>query len=254
VSGGSPAARQPLQTIVTTDPEDLADKAVALVMETLRAAIAARGEARIVLSGGSTPRETHRGVAEAILRERIDVGRITWYFGDERWVPVDHPDSNEGMARATLLGPIGAPEASIQSWRPAVGEPRESAADYGARIRAGGGERLFDLVLLGMGADGHTASLFPGASATLPDGRRLPVARDLPADTAAVEKGGGWRLTLCPVLLNHCRTVAFLVSGADKAPALARARAGAPDTPAAWIRGGSTYFIVTRDAMPAEGI
>ena len=111
-----------------------------------------------------------------------------------------------------------------------------------------------DLLILGMGADGHTASLFPGATAHLPGGARVLVSSDLPVEAAAVEGVAerGWRLTLCPVFLRTSRCVVFLVAGQDKAPALRRARAGERGTPAAWIRGATTWFLVTREAMGSE--
>jgi 6-phosphogluconolactonase len=245
------------QTVVTTDPEDLADKATALLLASIRDAVNARGVARVALSGGTTPRATHRALAIALRGEGFPVERIEWFFGDERWVAAASPESNEGMARETLLDDIRAPEATIHSWHAGVGEPRECARRYAATVRGGASPAspVFDLILLGMGADGHTASLFPGATAHLPDGRRLAVSADLPGDAVAIERpnAAGWRLTLCPHLLNACRTVAFLVTGADKAAALRKARGGAADTPAAWIRGEKTFFIVTRDTMDGTG-
>ena len=243
--------------IVTTDPDDLAEKASALLFTTIRAALDARGAVRVALSGGSTPRETYRRLGRALRTDNFPVERIQWFFGDERWVAVTSPESNEGMARETLLVDVAAPESTIHSWGAAEGDPRDCARRYARTLRAGlsADAPVFDLLLLGMGADGHTASLFPDAEAHLSDGRILPISSDLPGEATAVElpRSRGWRLTLCPNVLHHCRTVVFLVTGADKTAALSRARAGAPNTPAAWIRGEETYFIVTRDAMSTPG-
>ena len=247
-----PRRGTPVETLVTADPESLAVTAADLLLRSIHDAIAARGRARVVLSGGSTPRATHRALARALRAEPVE--RIDWFFGDERWVAVTDPDSNEGMARGTLLGDSGAPEATIHSWQAGGDDPRACAGRYAEIVRATvpPGAPSFDVVLLGMGADGHTASLFPGATAFLPDGRDLPVSAALPGVAAAVTRPAApssWRLTLCPQSLSNSRMVAFLVTGADKASALAKARAGAADTPAAWVRGEKTYFIVTRDAM-----
>ena len=249
--GEHPAAR--VQTIVAAHPEDLADKAASLVLDCIREALRTRGGARVALSGGSTPRATHRALARLLRDQGVPVGDIHWFFGDERWVEATSPESNEGMARETLLSAIGAAETTIHSWGAGVGDPVECAGRYAGVVRGGmaAGMPVFDVLVLGMGADGHTASLFPGATAHFPDGRRAPVSAELGGDAAAVTRGGapGWRLTLCPDLLNHCGTVAFLATGSDKTAALARARAGGSDTPAAWIRGRITYFIVTRDTI-----
>lgn len=246
-----------LKTIVAVDPEDLAEKAAALLLTAIRTALSARNGARVALSGGSTPRKTYRLLARGLFAEKLPMDRIDWFFGDERWVPVSSPESNEGMARETLLDAAAAPAGTIHSWGAPAGDPRDCARRYARAILGDRGDEspVFDLVVLGMGADGHTASLFPDAVAHLSDGRILPIAADLPGDAAAVElpRSRGWRLTLCPNMLQHCRTVAFLVTGADKATALRRARAGDLDTPAAWIRGDETFFIVTRETMSSTG-
>jgi len=106
-----------------------------------------------------------------------------------------------------------------------------------------------------MGPDGHTASLFPGAVARLPGGAAATVSAELPGTAAAIEpgQGRGWRLTLCPAILRSARAVVFLVTGEDKAAAFRRAVNGDPSTPAAWIRGGQTIFVATRDVIENGG-
>ena len=177
---------------------------------------------------------------------------MTWLFGDERWVPVTDAQSNEGMARETLLGPIGAPEASVLSWNAGAGDPVECARRFAAAVQREAGEP--DLLFLGMGADGHTASLFPDGVAHLSDGGEAPVSSDLPGFAAAVSSAaaGGWRLTLTPRALRASRAVAFVVDGAAKAAAFARVRSEDPATPAAWIRCPETIYLVTRNVLGPE--
>jgi 6-phosphogluconolactonase len=230
------------------DPEDLADQASGLLLGFIEKALTERGRATVVLSGGGTPRATYSLVAAGLAQRRLPPERISWYLGDERWVPRSDPQSNEGMARASLLGPLGAPEETIHSWHAGAGDPVECAAAYRVDI-------VPDLLILGLGPDGHTASLFPGATARLPGGITAPVSATLPGEAAAIEPGGGrgWRLTLCPAILRAARSVVFLVSGADKASAFRRAVNGDPSTPAAWIRGGETIYIATRDVIENGG-
>ena len=254
--GDLPAETGTVRTVVTEDPADLAKKAGDFLSAVIEKAVDARGTAFVVLAGGSTPRLTYAHLAQVMSARASAIGDISWCFGDERWVPRDDPQSNEGMARAALLEPLGAPEQTIVSWNAGAGDPVDRARRYSARIaetmaHAGGGP---DLVVLGMGADGHTASLFPGATALLADGRRVLVGPSMDAISAAIEStpDRGWRLTLCPDFLRTSRQVVFLVSGSDKAPALLRVRQQDPATPAAWIRGASTCFFVTRDAMSPE--
>ena len=191
-------------------------------------------------------------MAAGIPLRRMPVTSLSWFFGDERWVPATDPQSNEGMARETLLGPLHAPEHSIASWNAGTGDPVDCARRYGESVLGWlHGERP-DVLLLGIGPDGHTASLFPGAEAVLGDGRALPVGPGACGQyAAAAVRGGrlpGWRLTLCPDILGFARHVVFLVSGQDKTDAVRRAVNGDRQTPAAWIRGSTTTFLVTRDA------
>ncbi len=236
-----------VETRVYPDAEALAAGASLFMVENITAALGSGQQALIVLSGGSTPEECYRRLAKLIRERGVALDRLLWAFGDERWVPVGHRDSNEGMARRTLLGPIGAPEETILSWHAGTGDPRECAEQYGARLARG----RPSLLLLGLGADGHTASLFPGAVALLPTGMRAPVSMDIHSQTAAVwvPKEGRWRLTLCPPYMNRSRTVAFLATGAAKRESLARVLGGDSSVPGAWVRGQDTLFLVTRDCL-----
>ncbi|MGD0727304.1 MAG: 6-phosphogluconolactonase [Spirochaetia bacterium] len=244
------------QTLVVEDARALAEQASSLLLSTIEDSLTARGHARIILAGGDTPRETYALVGEGLRTRKVPVERLAWFFGDERWVNRSHPRSNEGMAREMLLGRIGAPEVTIHSWDAGWGNPVECARLYGRRVRElmGSPADAPDLLILGLGADGHTASLFPGATAHLPGGARVPVSPDMPGEAAAVQgiAERGWRLTLCPVFLRTSRCVVFLAAGADKAPALRRARSGESATPAAWIRGAATWFVATREALGTE--
>jgi 6-phosphogluconolactonase len=240
---------------VFADIEEAGAAAAGLLLEAIGAVLAAGREPCVVLAGGTTPRGALGLLARGILAQALPVRRMRWLFGDERWVAPGHPRSNEGMARETLLGPVGAPEQTIASWGAGVGQPVEAAARYAAHTaaaRAGGGP---DIVLLGMGADGHTASLFPGAEAAVPGHGVLPVGPDLPGDTAAVYRAGEkeWRLTLCPVFLNRAARVLFLLDGQEKAGALARVLGGDRGLPASWITGRSRLFLVTERAAPPRG-
>ncbi len=250
-----------LQIVAAADPADLADQAGAFLLTRIERALKERGRARIILAGGSTPRATYAVLAAGAARRALRLERLSWFFGDERWVGAADAESNEGMARAALLGPLRAPEDSIHSWQAGRGDPVDCAAAYGEVVtREMGGadhasDRAPDILILGMGADGHTASLFPGATAHLPGGKTVPVSAALPGSAAAIGPEGqrGWRLTLCPDFLRTSRCVVFLVTGAEKAAAFRRATRGDPSTPATWVRGGETVFIATRDVVEDGG-
>jgi 6-phosphogluconolactonase len=181
-------------------------------------AIAARGQFVVALSGGSTPRATYALLASDGFAARVDWSRVHVFWGDERCVPPDHPDSNYRMARETLLDHVPLPTGDVHRIRGEV-HPEEAAADYERTLRSFFAPQArdkeptphFDLVLLGMGEDGHTASLFPGTAAH--EQTRWVVAY-------YVDKLGAWRVTLTPVAINAAAHVTFLVSGAGKAARL----------------------------------
>ena len=177
-------------------------------------AIAKRGAFSIALSGGNTPKPIY----ERLAGKPLDWRRVHVFFGDERCVPPEDTRSNYHMAKATLFDRVAIPPGNIHRMR-GEDEPNAAAAAYAAELKAGLGEDgRFDLVLLGLGGDGHTASLFPGLAAVSETERTVLACY--------VESVGMWRLTLTPPTLNAARRVAFLVSGADKADMIHRVLKG----------------------------
>ncbi len=189
-------------------------------------AIRERGMAFVALSGGSTPAELYRLLAQPGHSQGIAWERVHFYWGDERCVPPTDPESSFGMAFSLLLGHVPVPSANIHR---ALGElpPAAAAADYAAQLaQAGEGPRAwpcFDLVLLGMGADGHTASLFPGQ--VHPE----EASQSVIAVTAAYQGRPANRITLTSRVFNSARQVLFLATGENKAAVLEEALHGAPD-------------------------
>src|SRR5439155_686742 len=169
---------KPTVTVVP-DPDALADAAARLIADAAADAIEARGRFMWALAGGETPRATYARLALSPFRERVDWRRVWVFFGDERAVPPDHPDSNYRMAHETLLGKVPIPAAQVLRIRGEAEDLEVAAAEYaGALVTAFGTRRgelpRFDLVLLGMGVDGHTASLFPGAPGDLTRRKLMP--------------------------------------------------------------------------------
>jgi 6-phosphogluconolactonase len=187
------------------------------IVKLLRGTIAARDRCLVALSGGSTPKPLYELLATPPYAGQIDWSRLHLFWGDERCVPPDHPESNYRMTREALLNRVPIPQENVHRIR---GEdpPAEAAQAYERTLRESFGPadpptRSFDIVLLGMGPDGHTASLFPGTAA--PDEMRRWVTAvhvEHPRDM--------WRVTLTTVVLNAAADVTFLVAGADKAPRL----------------------------------
>jgi len=207
------------------------------------------------LAGGSTPRALYRLLADpaAPFRGRIDWAALHFFWGDERHVPPDHPDSNFRMAREAMLDHVPAPAEHVHrvhaeepdAARAAERYERELIEVFGLRPDGGGHDEpvagddamhatrgiwpRFDLVLLGLGEEGHTASLFPGSPLLAEPGRKaLAERRQRLAAAVWVEAQKTWRITLTPSVLNRAAKVIFLVSGAAKAPALAEVLEGEP--------------------------
>jgi 6-phosphogluconolactonase len=166
----------------------------------------------IVLSGGSTPRALYQLLAGAEYRNQITWDKLLVFFGDERCVPPNDPESNYKMAYDVLLSKLPIPEKNVFRLKGEI-DPQKAAADYERAVKKVLGKApRFDLVLLGMGADGHTASLFPGTAA-LHETKKLAAAN-------YVDKLNACRLTLTLPAFNSARNVIFLVSGKDKAAAV----------------------------------
>jgi len=189
-----------------------------------RAAIDAHGRFAVALSGGSTPRAIYSLLAtdEKSADHLLPWDKIHIFFGDERHVPPDHPDSNFRMARETLLGAVPIPPANVHRVRAELDAP-SAAATYEAEIRSVLGGRpgevpRFDLILLGLGSDGHTASLFPG-SAALAERTALVCA-------TWVERLSSYRITFTFPFLNAAAEVLFVATGSDKAEIVGRVLRG----------------------------
>ncbi|MGQ9897759.1 MAG: 6-phosphogluconolactonase [Acidobacteriota bacterium] len=227
-------------------PEELARQAAASFVAQAAAAVAARGKFSVVLSGGTTPRIVFCFLAGAEFASQVDWSKVHFFWGDERPVPPDHPESNFRLAQEYLLGPLGiAPENihRIQGELP----PAEAAAQYDAHLTAffGAAPRRFDLIHLGMGEDGHTASLFP-YTAALDKAEACVVSNDVPHRHMT-------RITFTAALINAARAVEFFVTGASKAAVLREVLLGAKQKhryPSQMIcpTDGTLTWFVTADA------
>ncbi|HKG22335.1 MAG TPA: 6-phosphogluconolactonase [Blastocatellia bacterium] len=202
---------------VYPDPSELAREAARHFSELAREHIARGGRFTVALSGGSTPRRMLELLASEPYAGQIHWPSVYFFWGDERAVPPDHPESNYRMARESLLDKVPVPGKNIFRMQGEAEDLNLAAEEYsdevGKFFKSAAPELpRFDLVLLGMGADGHTASLFPDTAA-LRAGEKIAVAN-------RVEKLNADRLTLTPATINNARNVTFLVAGEDKAPAL----------------------------------
>ena len=226
------------------DPEAVARAGAEGVVQAAQRALHERGGFHLVLAGGTTPRACYELLAGE-MRDHVDWRRVTVFFGDERCVPPDHPDSNYRMARETLLDPLDLRGAAV---RRIAGElaPPMAAADYDAELQryGGDGHPMFDLVLLGMGPEGHTASLFPDSPA-LDEANHLAVAVETPAEPP-------WRVTMTPAALKQSRQILFLVAGAEKAAALASVFAGDSGVPAARVAALAPSRFLADEAAAAN--
>jgi 6-phosphogluconolactonase len=218
-------------------------------IEVATAAIAERGVFRVALSGGGTPRNVYPLLLEAARRDAVDWGKAEFFWGDERAVPPDHPDSNFGLAYSSFISHLPGVRQDAVHRMPAEADDLDAAAlGYESELRLAFGARgdvppAFDLVWLGMGPDGHTASLFPGSPAV--------EERDRWVIATWAEPMSAWRMTLTLPVLNAGRVVLVAVYGANKVDALREIRSGSSELPAARVTGEQVEWII--DAAAADG-
>ena len=209
---------------VFADGAELARAAAEEFTRRAAEAIRARGRFSVALSGGSTPRRLFALLADPVepFRDRIDWRAVHLFWGDERHVPPDHPESNFRMVRETLLDRVEVPAENVHRMRGEEPDAARAAALYEDELRSFFGETpRFDLVLLGLGADAHTASLFPGTAAVH--------ERERWVAAPWIEKLGTFRITLTPAVFDRAAVVIFLVQGEEKAGALRAVLAGNRD-------------------------
>ena len=247
---GMPRASQQRRIIVAPNEQVMAETAA----ERLIARIAqAQGEAAICLTGGSSPQPLYRLLAREPYRSRLRLDRTHWFVGDDRFVPETDPLSNIGMVQRLFLDPVGAPAANIHAMATDCGSPDAAARLYEAELKrfCGRGKidparPLFALVLMGLGSDGHTASLFPHAPA-LTERERWVVG----VDEAGLEPFVP-RVTLTFPVLASTGEMLFLVNGQDKREILSRVLAG-DDLPASRARSdGELVWLIEAAAAPAD--
>lgn|SRR5579872_5888350 len=210
------------------------------------ATLATNGPFRVSLSGGSTPKTLYGLLASDEFKGRFPWPRVSWYWGDERFVPYDHPDSNYRMTREAMLDKVPVPPENVHPV-PVDGTPEGAALRYEQILQRAYGAAtldparpLFDLTLLGLGPDGHTASLLPGE----------PVLEERARWVEAVSHGRPEiRLTMTYPVIDSSRRVAFLVTGREKAAILRTIRAGGSQVPAARVHPvGELFWFVDRAA------
>ncbi len=206
---------------VYRDSQAVARAVAELFIATGRMAAAERGAFRVALSGGNTPRAAYELLGQEPLRDELSWSDVFIYFGDERCVPPNDEQSNYRMAQETFLDAVGIPHANVHRIR-GEADPGQAANEYASILRAdlGDAPRL-DLMMLGLGLDGHTASLFPG---TPPDTDDDSLVRAVYAQSQMM-----WRVTMTPKVINLARTVVFAVEGAAKAQILAAVYQGPID-------------------------
>lgn len=198
------------QVLIASSPQVWIDKSVELIFQSADDAIQQRGRFSLVLSGGSTPQPLYRALAQLPRASKLDWSRTQIFWGDERTAPPDHPDSNYSMAKQALLDHVPLPPKNIYRIQGEL-PPQDAAEEYEKLIASYfiNQEKRFDLVLLGLGADGHTASLFPESEA-LKETLLWATANYVPSQQV-------WRSTLTYPALTSARKIIFLVTGGGKA-------------------------------------
>ena len=217
---------------ILPDKPALIQRALAVVLEGIQTAIQQNGRCTLALSGGSTPKPLY----EALATCDLPWSKLHIFWGDERYVPADHPDSNQRMARAAWLDRVAIPPENIHPMPTDTANPADAARQHDAELQQFFGSQAghfpqFDLILLGLGDDGHTASLFPHTDA-------LAVSDCL---VTVGNKDGQPRLTFTVPLINQAHCVIFIVSGKNKQTPLAEILAPVPDDLPAQQQRHQTY-------------
>lgn len=225
---------------IAETPEEFNRRAAEHFVRIATGALVENGFFSVALAGGSTPKSLYQLLASEEYRSRVDWSGIYFFFGDERCVPPNSEQSNYRMAKDAVLDPLGVDEQHVFRWETELDDPVATAERYEQTIRRFFTENhetfpqesipRFDLILLGMGADGHTASLFPFSPA-LGENEKIAAAN-------WIEKLNSYRVTVTYPLLNHAANVIFLVSGSEKAVTLAQVIDGEFDP----------------DGLPAQGV
>lgn len=198
-----------LKVEIYPDRATAVERSRVLIVERLQAAAAERGAAYLALAGGSTPKPLY----EALAKEELPLDKLHIFWGDERYVPSDHADSNAGMAKAAWFDQVPLPSEQIHITPTDAKDPADAAKQYEQTLRevmSNDEWPQFDVILLGIGDDGHTASLFPHTPALNVSDRFVTVG----------DKDGTPRITFTAPFINHSRCVIFLVAGSNKQTAL----------------------------------
>ena len=231
---------------VFADVNELSVHVAEAAVRTINESVQTNGTCSLVLAGGNTPRFLYQLLSDQ-FRDQIPWTRILVFWGDERYVLPGDPQSNYRMARETLLDHVPCSAGNVHPMPTHLSDPDVAARDYEETLRTyfSKGWPYFDLILLGLGEEGHTASLFPGSPA-LEETRRWVVAVKAPAEPPL-------RLTLTLPALTQAANVYFLVTGSNKAQALHRVLSGSPDPknyPASGVRvaQGTVIWWVDREA------
>ena len=232
--------------LVYSDTHSLAWAVAEKIVSTAKSTIETQGSFSIALAGGKTPLETYKVIAEK-FRYQIDWNKVHFFWGDEQCVTPDYPNNNFRAAQQTLLSHLNLKEANLHRILTEL-TPTKAAQEYETMLRAYFKKYprpSFDLVLLGMGSDGHTASLFPGAKAIF--------TRDTWAVSHNEKQNNTWRVTLTPPLINVASQIVFVVSGNSKAETLSAVLHGSyePDRfPAQIIQpdSGNLFWMVDEEA------
>ncbi len=206
---------------VLPDADAIAQAAAERIVQAAGEAIELRNIFTLALAGGSTPKTLYELLASDSFRHEVDWARVEIFFGDERSVPPGHPDSNYRMAERAMLARLQIPGDNIYRMAGEL-DPVEAAEQYDQMLREKFTDQGMDMILLGMGDDGHTASLFPGTEA-LGETERLCVANHVPKLRTS-------RITLTAPFINRARHVLFLVAGAGKKDRVEEVLEGRPDS------------------------